>query len=164
MGSPPYWNFQYGLSALVGELATLHGPFIVDDFALSRRRLSLDGSYKIDTYLSVGSQVTYGQDGHAGDEDHVLINQGRAAADVLGYRAWVDWVPSDGYDLRLAGQFESLTRDRGTPDTTESAAILEISYSLTTEITFKFDYRAVLRDFMGLQDDALHLTLVYYGS
>jgi len=164
VGSPSYWNFQYGLSALVGELPTLHGPFMVDDYALSRRRLSLDGSYKLDTYLSFGAQVTYGQDGHAGDEDHVLINQGSATAEVLGYRAWADWVPAGGYDLRLAGQFESTTRDRRTPETTERAAILEISYSLTTEITFKFDYRAVLRDFMGLDDDELHLTLVYYGS
>jgi len=164
VGSPSYWNFQYGLSALVGALPTLHGPFMVDDFALSRRRLSVDGSYKLGTYLSFGAQATYGHDGHAGDEDHVLINQGRATAAVLGYRAWADWVPAGGYDLRLAGQFEALTRDRGTPGTTESAAILEISYSLTTEITVKLDYRAVLEDFMGLDDDALHLTVVYYGS
>ncbi len=113
VGSPTYWNFQYGLSALVGELPTLHGPYMVDDFALSRRRLSLDGSYKIGTYLAVGAQVTYGQDGYSGDEDHVLINRGRATADVLGYRAWVDWVPLVETDLRLTGQFESLTRDLG---------------------------------------------------
>jgi hypothetical protein len=163
LGSPTYWNFQYGLSALVGDLPTLHGPYMVDDFPLSRRRLALDASYKKGTYLAFGGQVTYGQDGHAGDEAHVLSNGGRGVADVFGYRAWADWVLPGEKDIRVAGQFESVRHDLDNPQTTDSAAVLEISYSLTTEITIKIDLRTAIEDFMDL-DDGMFITFVYYGT
>jgi hypothetical protein len=163
IGSPTYWNFHYGLSVLAGDLPTLHGPYMVDNFPLSRRRLALDGSYKYGTYLSIGGQVTYGQDGHAGDDGHVLSNGGTGVADVFGYRLWADWVPPGENNIRLAGQFESVQHDMDNPQTTDSAVVLEMSYSLTTEITIKLNLRTVVEDFMDL-DDGLFITFVYYGT
>jgi hypothetical protein len=164
LGTPTYWDFQHGFSFLVGELPTLQGPYVVDEFALSRWRVSLDSLYKLKTYLMLGAQLTYGEDGYAGDEEEVIINAGTDTAEVFGYRVWVDWVPSVHNDLRIGGQLESLIRDLETPGSTETALIYEIGYSLTTEITLKFDYRAILQDFMGMEDDAFYLVLVYYGS
>ena len=43
IGSPTYQNFQYGLSALIGKLPTLHGPHMVVDFPLSRHRRDPSG-------------------------------------------------------------------------------------------------------------------------
>jgi hypothetical protein len=162
LGSPTYWNFHYGLSALVGDLPTLHGTFVANDFPLSRRRLALDASYKYGTYMSFGGQITYGQDGYDGDGAHVLSNGGQGVADVFGYRLWADWVPPGETNFRVAGQFESVQHDLDNPQTTDSAVVLEISYSLTTEITLKVDLRSAVDDFMGL-DDGFFLTFVYYG-
>jgi hypothetical protein len=163
IGTPTYWNLQYGISFLYGDLADIRGAQIFSPISISRWRVGLDGFYRYGTYLVAGAQAIYGQDGFAGDNQFVGITGGETA-DVLGFRAWADWVVPQHLDLRLGGQFESLIRDLGTADTDDTAVIFEVGYSLTTGISAMLDYRLELsRSMIGDEDHAIFLTLIYYS-
>ena len=84
-------------------------------------------------------------------------------ADVLGARAWADWVLPMNNDIRLRGQFETVIRDLGTSSSDDTALIFEIGYSLTTSITLVLDYRAELNSSMGNENDAFYFSFIYYG-
>jgi hypothetical protein len=109
-----------------------------------------------------GAQVTYGQDGYAGDEEYVRITGGDTA-DVLGYRFWADWVLPMHNDLRLGAQYESVVRDLSTSHSDDTAVVFEVGYSLTTAINIVLDYRIELNSSMGGENDAVYLTFIYYG-
>lgn len=162
IGAPTYWDFQYGLSFLVGDIPTIRAANVINEIAISRWRVGLDAFYKYGTYLMAGAQITYGQDGFAGDEEHVGITGGETA-DVLGYRVWADWVLPMHNDLRLAAQFESVIRDLSTSDLDDTTVTLEAGYSLTTTVTVMLDYRLELNRSMGEESDAIFFTFIYYG-
>jgi hypothetical protein len=162
IGTPTYWDFQYGASFLFGDLPVIRSAKVLSRNSVSRWRVGLDALYKHGTYLMAGAQVTYGQDGFAGDNELVSMTGGDTA-DVLGYRAWVDWVVPVHTDLRLGAQFESVYRDLPTPNSDDSAVILEVGYSLTTSTSVVLDYRMELNRSMGQENDAGFLTFIYYG-
>jgi hypothetical protein len=134
----------------------------LSDAAISRWRIGFDTFYKHRTFFMAGGQVTYGQDGFAGDNEFVGITGGETA-DVLGYRVWADWVVPRHTDLRLRAQFESVIRDVSTSDSDDTAVIFEVGYSLTTAITVMLDHRIELNRSMGEENSAIFLTFVYYG-
>jgi len=160
-GTPTYWDLQYGASFLIGDLPVLRASKRLSPFSLSRWRLGLDGLYKYGTYLLGGAQVTYGQDGWTNDEEFVGVTGGKTA-DVLGYRAWVDWVVPQLLDLQLSAQYESVIRDLG-EHRDDTAAVFELTYSLTTSISLMLDYRYELERAMGEENNAIFFTFVYYG-
>lgn len=162
LGAPTYWDLQYGLSFLVGDLPTIRAVSVLDPQAISRWRTSLDGFYKYGTYLMLGAQATFGQDGFTGDEERVSITGGNTA-DVLGALGWVDWVLPFHRDLRIAFQFESVIRDLSGSGTDDTAAILELGYSILTTVSLMLDYRAELNAAMGEEIHAIFLTFIYYG-
>ncbi len=162
IGAPTYWDFQYGLSFLVGDLPTIRAANVMGETSVSRWRVGFDTFYKYGTYLMAGAQVTYGQDGYAGDEEHVAVTGGETA-DVLAYRVWIDWVLPMHNDLRLGAQYESVIRDLNNSDSDDSAVIFEVGYSLTTAISIMLDYRIELNRFMGEANDAVYITFIYYA-
>ncbi|MFQ5702900.1 MAG: hypothetical protein ACE5HT_02650 [Gemmatimonadales bacterium] len=162
IGAPTYWDFQNGFSFLVGELPTIMGARLVSDIAISRWRLGYDVFYKYGTYLMLGGQVTYGQDGFAGDEEFVAVTGGETA-DVLSGRVWADWVVPTYQDVRLGVQFESVRRDVPSSGSDDTALSFEVGYSLTTAITAKLDYREEFNRSVGKENDAIYLTVVVYG-
>ncbi len=166
VGTPTYWDLQYGLSFLYGDLPVLRAATLLSPVSISRRRLSLDLFYKHGTYLMLGGQVTYGQDGFRSDARFVKVG-GKPlgkTADVLGTRLYLDWVVPDYEDWRLACQYESVVRDTATTESDDTAVIVEITYSLTTATSVVLDYRHELNNSMGRETDALFLMFVYYGK
>jgi hypothetical protein len=169
IGAPTYWDLQYGVSFLYGYLPMIRGAQIFKRNATqrptstSRWRISFDSLYRRDTYLIAGAQVTYGQDGFRGDKHLVDISRARIAH-VLSYRLWLDWVVPKHLDVRLSAQLDNVTRDRFTPNTSDTALTLEAVYSLTTSISAMMDHRIELRKSRGTRASATYLTLVYYGN
>jgi hypothetical protein len=163
IGSPTYWDFQHGFSFLYGYLPVIMGPTVKSDVAISRWRIGYDAFYKYGTYLMTGVQLTYGQDGFAGDEEFVGVTGGKTA-DVLCTRAWADWVIPKYQNVRLAIQFESVLRDLSTSGADDTAVIFQVGYSFTTTITAMLDYREELNPSMGKENDAIYFTFIYYGS
>jgi hypothetical protein len=163
IGAPTYWDLQYGASFLYGDLPTVRGAVVVDPNSISRWRVSADGFYKYGTYLMAGTQLTFGEDGFAGDERFVGITGGKTA-NVLGALGWADWVVPMVQDLRLAVQFESVIRDLSTAHSDDTAAIFEIGYSILTSVSLMWDYRVELNRSMGEDANAFFLTFIYYGS
>lgn len=161
IGSPTYWDFQHGLSFLYGDLPVIMGPTVISYVAISRWRIGYDAFYKYGTYLMAGAQLTYGQDGFAGDAKYVMVTNGKTA-EVLGSRAWLDWVIPWFQDVRLAFQAESVIRDVSTWWAYDTAVIFQIDYSLTTTISAMVDYREGLNP-MGRENDALYFTLIFYN-
>ncbi|MEE9268972.1 MAG: hypothetical protein V3V49_01815 [Candidatus Krumholzibacteria bacterium] len=155
IGTPTYWDFQYGLSALYGDLPMIRAAARLSDMAISRWRVGLDTFHKAGTFLMAGAQVTYGQDGFSED--------GMATLDVLGYRVWVDWVVPQFLDLRFASQFESIIRDLSASSSDDTALVFESNYSLTTLVSIVLDYRLEFDRSMGDENNAFFLTFVYYG-
>ena len=100
--------------------------------------------------------------GFAGDERFVGITMGETA-NVLGYRAMVDWVIPTFQDLRLATQFESVIRDLDTSDSDDTAWIFEAIYSATTSLSLMLDYRWELHRSMGETNNAIYLSLILYA-
>jgi hypothetical protein len=138
------------------------GARLVSDIAISRWRLGYDVFYKYGTYLLLGAQVTYGQDGFAGDEEFVSVTGGETA-NVLGGRVWADWVIPTYQDVRLGVQFESVRRDLSSSGSDDTALIAGLSYSLTTAITAKLNYREEFTKSVGQENDAVYLSLVFYS-
>lgn len=163
IGAPTYWDLQYGLSILYGNLPMLRAAKVVDPHPVSRWRIGIDQLYKYGTYLMAGTQFTYGQDGFAGGARHIGITKGDTA-DALGALAWADWVVPGLQDLRLALQIESVIRDLDTSHSDDTAAIFEVGYSILTSLSAMLDYRTELNRSMGENDHAIFLTFVYYGS
>jgi len=155
IGAPTYWDFQYGFSALYGAMPVTRGPTRMGTYSIPRWRAGLDFFYKLGTYLMVGAQVTYGQNGFSDDD--------LETTDVLGYRLAADWVVPGYLNWRLAGQFESINRDIAVSDASDTAIILEATYSFTTTISLMLDYRVELSRSMGEKDNAVFLTFIYYG-
>ncbi len=162
VGSPTYWDGQHGFSFLIGDLPMIMGPAVLSDAAISRWRIAYDLFYKSRTYLMIGGQLTYGQNGFAGDEKFVTITGGKTA-NVLSSRAWADWVVPQYQNVRLAVQFESVFRDVATSRTDDTAVVFQVGYSLSTTVTAKLHYREELHRSMGEENDALYFTFVYYG-
>ena len=163
IGSPTYWDFQHGISFLLGDLPAIMGPMMMSEVAISRWRIGYDAFYKNGTYLMFGGQLTYGQDGFAGDEEFVGITMGKTA-NTLGVRAMMDWVIPKYQNIRLATQFESVFRDLLSSKSHDTAAIFEVGYSFTTAITARLDNRYELHRSMGQTNNAIYLTLIYYAS
>ncbi len=163
IGTPTYWDLQYGLSFLYGDLPTIRAATVLNETSISRRRVSFDLFYKYGTYLMVGGQATFGQDGFQNDAKFLMMSGGETA-DVLGTRVFADWVIPNHEDWRLACQFESVDRDTSTSNSDDTAAIAEITYSLTTSTSVVIDYRHELNSSMGREADALYLMFVYYGK
>ena len=161
-GTPTYVDRQFGLSFLVGDVPTIRGPRHLDDESISRYRISLDGLYKYGTFLLSGAQLTWGQDGYAGDEELVEVSDGETA-DVLGARLWADWILPSYQDVRLGLQFETIIRDLATEESDETAVTFEISSSVTNWVTIKLDYRHEFRNAMGMTHDVVFFILVFYG-
>jgi len=163
-GSPTYWDFQNGLSFLYGKLPVIMGPTVISDVAISRWRIAYDVFYKYGTYLMLGGQVTYGQNGFAGDAQYVTITNGSKPSEVLGARGWVDWVVPRVQNVRLSFQYESVIRDLSTPWSEDAAVIFQLQYSITTSITAMLDYREELYSSMGSESDVLYFTFIFYGD
>ncbi|MFQ5700329.1 MAG: hypothetical protein ACE5HU_00610 [Acidobacteriota bacterium] len=163
IGAPTYWDTQYGFSFLYGDIPVIRSAQVLSAGSISRWRAGFDAFRKSGTYLMFGGQLTYGEDGFAGDEELVPITGGRTAQ-VAGYRVWMDWVVPALQDLRLAAQMESIIRDVSTDDSDDTAYIIEMGYSFTTAFTGRIDYRIEANRSSGEENDALYVTLVYYGS
>lgn len=157
IGSPTYWDFQHGISFLIGDLNRLMATRRFVGISISRWRVGYDMFFRRGLHLMAGAQVTYGEEGFVG---------GGHPSRVLGTRVWVDWVPRANEDLRLSAQVERVHRSLVTEawDGKEDlATILEARYSLTTAISVVAAYREEIRRSMGDENDAIYVSLVYYA-
>lgn len=154
-GTPTYWDIQYGISGLYGELPMTRGANRMGDFSISRWRLGLDTFWRAGIFLMAGAQLTYGQDG--------FEEEGMTASDVLGYQVYADWVLPWLLDLRLSGQFASVNRDLTATDVSDTSLILESQYSFTNSISTMLNYRVELERSMGKKANAFFITFIYYG-
>ncbi len=157
IGSPTYWDLQHGLSFLAGDIPSIMGPRVLVGRSVSRWRVGYDVFWRSGIHLMAGAQLTYGQDGFSGRG---------MPTNVIGTRAWLDWVVPGHDDIRLSGQWESVHRDLVTAafdDTDDIAAIAEMRYSLTTSVSVVMAYREEFRRSMGDLNDAFYLSLVYYS-
>jgi len=161
-GTPTYWDLQYGASFLYGDLPMTRGPARIDDQPISRWRIGLDAFLKHGTYLMAGGQLTYGQDGLGEDAARMMLTGGETA-NVLGYRAWLDWVVPALLDLRLGAQIDSVIRDLSTDYSDDTALTVELTYSLTTSLSVILGHRHEFNQTMGGKHDSTFLTFVLYG-
>lgn len=158
IGSPTYWDFQHGLSFLVGDLSRLMAFRRLTGESISRWRVGYDVFWRKGLYLMTGAQITYGQDGFAGSSGK--------PTNLLGLRAWVDWVLPSNENLRLSGQVESLQRSLVTEawdGNDDLAAILEVRYSVNTALSLMVAARAEMLRAMGDRNNALYISLIYYA-
>ena len=178
IGTPTYWDFQHGLSFLLGDLSTIRSTLKINEDAVSRWRVGYDVFNKRGTWLLLAGQLTFGQDGFTGDSDFIRLSMGEKL-NVLGVRAMVDYIIPQFQNIRLASQFEWVYKTLASPrlyDTTEmgykfqerskwedTALLFEIGYSFSTAITAKFDYRYEMDKSMGWNDHALFLTFILYA-
>ncbi len=162
LGTPTYRDAQYGVSFLYGNLPQLRGADIVSPTATRRWRVAADTFYKYGTYLVAGAQLSFGQ--NRLDAEDAAAGQGSGTAEVLGYRAWLDWVVPTHQDLRLGAQLESVIRDLGRPASDDSALILEVGYSVSTEMSLTLDYRIELHRTRPRSTEGLYLAMIWYGQ
>lgn len=163
VGTPTYWDVQYGVSFLYGDLPTVRAANVVDDTPVRRWRIAFDTVYKSGTYLMLGAQVSIGQD-RSERRPGAAFDPSDRAADVLGYRAWLDWVVPGYQNWRLGVQLESVVRDLARSRSDDTAAIFEVGYSLSTPITLKLDYRREIHRARANATDGVFVSLVYYSS
>lgn len=161
VGSPAYWDFRNGISFLYGRLPLIMAYRVATQHSMARWRVGVDSTYKHGTYLMFGGQVTFGQDGFQDDAEFVPLSEDEVV-EVLGYRAWADWVVPWHEDLRLATQLESVIRNMDRSDADSTAVIFEVGYSISTAVSVKLDYRIEISQPIGERYDAIYLTLVYY--
>ncbi len=156
IGAPTYRDLQYGLSVLYGDLPVIRGAELLQPEPISRRRIGLNARLKQGTYVSLGGQLTFGDDG-------VRTDAG-ATRDVVGYRAWLDWVDPAVPDIRATLQLDSVGRERRGRDADDTAVALELAYSMSTAVTLKLTIEHQLDASMGDELDVILFTLVFFEN
>jgi len=154
VGLPSTRDFQYGVSFLYGEVLKTEGMstfpknYLLQDEAVTKKRIGLDGQYLYGPYSFKG-EVSYGQ-----DEDK----------DVLGYLFEVDYTVPNYQSLELELQFQSWINDIHKSDSHDSTLSVGLSYKLNQDTTLRTLFSHDFNLYGEKEDDKILLQFYYFGN
>jgi hypothetical protein len=161
VGAPTYWDFQYGLSGLLGKIPQVMADEYINGNSMSQWRIGIDGFYKLQEHTIFMSQVGYGQ----GAEPFLGSDQrtNRLATHLL-----IDHIPWWFQLMDFKVQLKGIFTDLGHSHSDHTTVLFEAAYSLSDAVMVRFDYVHDINvtstmEMMGMPaDDRFYMEVNYY--
>ncbi|MCX5679814.1 MAG: hypothetical protein NTZ95_04065 [Candidatus Omnitrophica bacterium] len=154
IGTPAGRDFQYGVSALCGNVLDTEGMstfpknHLLSDEAIQKERIGFDCVYNWNSFVLKG-EADFG------------VNSNNS---VIGYLMEADYTPPKNQNWEFAAQFKSFVNDLGSSRTDDSKLSLGLTYRLsqTTKISAAFTHD--LNQYHQPRDTEFLVQFYYYGK
>jgi hypothetical protein len=153
-GTPSGREFQYGVSAMIGNVLVTEGMTtfpknrLLSNEAILKKRLGFDTQYNWRSFL-LKAETAYG----INDNKH-----------VIGYLVEADYTLPRNQNWEFDAQFQSWFNDLGKRRSDDSTVSMSLSYRLNQKITVRTAFIKDLNIFNGPGNTKALLQFYYYGK
>ena len=154
VGTPTNRDFQYGISAMIGNIletmgmSTFPKNHLLANDAVFKERIGFDCIYNWNSFLLKG-ETAYG------------IND---AKNVIGYMVELDYTPPRNQNWEFEIQFQSFVNDLGKSRTDDSTFSAGLTYKLSQAITLRAVFQQDLNRYHQPRDTRGLIQFYYYGK
>lgn len=158
IGSSPIRDFQYGISAMVGNvlesmgMSTFPHNHLLSKEGVFKQRIGFDCQYNWNSFLFKG-EAAYGTN---------------ETKNVMGYMAELDWTPPRSQSWGVETQFQSWFNDMKKSQMDDTTFSICLSYKLSEKVTlraaFIHDLNMTEGPFKEGRDTKVLLQFYYYGK
>ncbi len=154
IGTPAGRQFQYGVSALYGNVLDTEGMstfpknHLLSKEAILKERIGFDCLYSWNSFILKG-ETAFG------------INDNDT---VIGYLVEADYTPPKNQAWEFEGQFKSFVNDLGQSRTDDSTISAGLSYKLSQAITLRAAFIHDLNQYQQERDTQFVVQFYYYGK
>jgi hypothetical protein len=154
IGTPAGRDFQYGVSALCGNVLETEGMstfpknHLLSGAAVRKERLGFDCLYNWNSFVLKG-ETAYG------------INDNK---NVIGYLVEADYTPPKAQAWEFETQFQSFVNDLGKPRTDDSTLSVGLTYKLSQAIALRAAFQHDLNIYHQERDTRFLVQFYYYGK
>lgn len=154
VGTPSGRDFQYGISALCGNVLDTEGMstfpknHLMSNEAILKERLGVDCIYNWNSFV-LKAETDYG----INDNDN-----------VIGYLVEVDYTPPRSQAWEFETQFQSWVNDMGKPRTDDSTLSVGLTYKLSQTIALRAAFTHDLNMYQKERDTRFLVQFYYYGK
>ena len=154
VGTPAGRDFQYGVSALCGNVLDTEGMstfpknHLLSNESILKERIGFDCIYNWNSFVLKG-EAAFG------------VNDNNT---VIGYLAEADYTPPGGQNWEFEAQFKSFVNDLGKSRTDDSTFSAGLSYKLSQTITLRAAFIQDLNRYHEERDTQFVVQFYYYGK
>jgi len=154
IGTPAGRDFQYGISALCGNVLETEGMstfpknHLLSNEAVRKERIGFDCLYNWNSFVLKG-ETAYG------------INDSK---NVIGYLVEADYTPPKAQAWEFETQFQSFVNDLGKSRTDDSTLSVGLTYKLSQTITLRAAFQHDLNIYHQERDTRFLVQFYYYGK
>jgi len=153
VGTPAGRDFQYGVSALCGNVLDTEGMstfpknHLLSNEAIQKERIGFDCLYSWNSFVLKG-ETAFG------------VNNNDS---VIGYLAEVDYSPPKSQNWEFEAQFQSFVNDLGKSRTDDSTLSIGLTYRLSQAVTLRAAFQHDLNRYKQKKDTQFVVQFYYYG-
>ncbi|MCX5678579.1 MAG: hypothetical protein NTY76_05660 [Candidatus Omnitrophica bacterium] len=154
VGTPAGREFQYGISALCGNVLDTEGMstfpknHLLSDKVILKERIGFDCLYNWNSFVLKG-ETAFG------------VNDN---SNVIGYLVETDYTPPRAQNWEFETQFQSFVNDLGSSRTDNSTLSVGLSYKLSQAITLRAAFMHDLNQYHQERDTEFLVQFYYYGK
>jgi len=154
IGTPAGRDFQYGISALCGNVLDTEGMstfpknHLLSDEAIQKERIGFDCVYNWNSFVLKG-ETDFG------------VNDN---SNVIGYLIEADYTPPRSQNWEFEAQFKSFVNDLGSSRTDDSTLSIGLSYKLSQTVTLRAAFTHDLNQYHQERDTEFLVQFYYYGK
>lgn len=154
VGTPAGRDFQYGVSALCGNVLETEGMstfpknHLLSNETVLKERLGFDCIYNWNSFV-LKSEAAYG----VNDNDN-----------VIGYLAELDYTPPRSQAWEFEAQFQSFVNDLGKSRSDDSTLSIGLTYKLSQTTTLRAAFTHDLNMYHQERDTEFLVQFYYYGK
>ncbi len=154
IGTPAGRDFQYGISALTGNVLDTEGMstfpknHLLSGEAVHKERIGFDCLYNWNSFV-LKTETAYG------------INDNN---NVIGYLIETDYTPPKNQNWEFEAQFQSFVNDLGKSRTDDSTVSVGLTYKLNQTITLRAAFQHDLNIYHQERDTRGLVQFYYYGK
>jgi len=154
VGTPAGREFQYGISALCGNVLDTEGMstwpknHLLSNEAIQKQRIGFDCLYNWNSFILKG-ETDFG------------VNDNN---NVIGYLIEADYIPPRSQNWEFEAQFQSFVNDLGSSRTDDSTLSIGLSYKLSQTVTLRAAFQHDLNQYHKERDTGFLVQFYYYGK
>lgn len=154
VGTPSGRDFQYGVSALCGNVLDTEGMstfphnHLMSNEAIVKERLGFDCLYTWNSFVLKG-ETAFG------------VNDN---SNVIGYLIEADYTPPRSQNWEFEAQFQSFVNDLGSSRTDDSTLSIGLTYKLSQTVTLRAAFTHDLNQYHQEKDTQFVVQFYYYGK
>lgn len=154
VGTPAGRDFQYGVSALCGNVLDTEGMstfpknHLLSNEAIQKERIGFDCLYNWNSFVLKG-EADFG------------VNDNN---NVIGYLVEADYIPPRNQNWEFEAQFQSFVNDLGSSRADDSTLSIGLTYKLSQTVTLRAAFTHDLNQYHQERDTEFLVQFYYYGK